>query len=314
MFLQTKYKMTYECACIITALIDDPGSTLTTTLECVFTIIICVCGVMVNYRFMRKLEEEKRNTPLGRKGNVIEPIMRWFLRFQIIYWPYHMTCFWILYNHIIPSEYMAGWWCNVVLNGIQIGRMSIAYNSTFVAFIRYLYIVHYKKVDKWDYEKVRKGFAISSIAIPVLIEMVGAVSSQYETFTRLEKYNDCILDYLGLNSTHILSPHKPILVRWFNVSVPLVRWIYHAYTLIFIMVFLNVIDCLLYFAIHRSIKRYVLFYGYILNIVSKILIYIQLLMNYNALLDTFLFLGQILRAVRRVFYQKQITKIMKRGA
>ena len=251
---------------------DDPGSTLTTILEGVFTIIICVCGVMVNYRFMKKLEEEKKKRPLGRKGNVIEPVMRWFLQFQIIYWPYLMTYLWIQFNYFIPSEYMAGWWCNVMSQiGIKMGRMCISYNSTFVAFIRYLHIVHYKKVDKWDYDKVRKGCAISSIAIPILLEMVGTVTSQYEEYTSLEKYNDCILDYRGLNSTHILTPHKSLLVRWFNVSqrfVPLVRWIYYSYSFVTIIVFLNVIDCFLYFEIYRSIKRYALPYHYILNIVS----------------------------------------------
>ena len=263
--------MTIECACVVKINRDDPGSILTTTLECVFTIILCVCGVIVNYRFMNKLEEEKRQIPLGRKGNVIEPVMRWFLKFQIIYWPYHMIYFWIQFNHIIPSEYMTGWWCNVMLQiGIKMGRMCIAFNSTFVAFIRYLYIVHYKRVDKWDYEKVRKAFAISSIAVPIIFEIIGAVTSTYDEYTSLETYKDCILDYRGLNSTHILTPHMPLLVRWFNVSVPLVSWIFYPYFFIVAMVWLNVIDCFLYVAIYKSIKRYVLLYGYNLNIVSKI--------------------------------------------
>ena len=252
--------MTFECACAMKVLRDDPGSTLTTILEGVFTIIVCVCGVMVNYRFMKKLEEEKKKRPLGRKGNVIEPVMRWFLQFQIIYWPYLMTYLWIQFNYFIPSEYMAGWWCNVMSQiGIKMGRMCISYNSTFVAFIRYLHIVHYKKVDKWDYDKVRKGCAISSIAIPILIEIVGTVTSQYEEYTSLEKYNDCILDYRGLNSTHILPPLKPLLIRWLSDSqrfAPLVRWIYYGYSFVTIIVFLNVIDCFLYFEIFRSIKRY----------------------------------------------------------
>ena len=147
---------------MIKARAGDPGSVFTTVLEFLFSIIVCVCGLTVNYIFMRKLEEEKRNVPLGRKGNVIEPIMRWFLKFQMIYWPYHLTFFWMIHeNHIIPSDNMTGWWCNVIAQiGIKFGRLIIAYNSTFIALVRYLYIVHHNRVDKWNYEKVRKWFGL----------------------------------------------------------------------------------------------------------------------------------------------------------
>ena len=70
------------CACIYKTFVDTPISTWSTILELIFSLLIGVCGGTVNYRFVKKLQEEKRNTPMGRKGNVIEPVIRWNCTFQ----------------------------------------------------------------------------------------------------------------------------------------------------------------------------------------------------------------------------------------
>ena len=250
--------MTIECACAVKSLADEPGSLFTTVLEFLFSLIICGCGITVNNIFMRKLEEEKRNVPLGRKGNVIEPIMRWFLKLQVIYWPYHLTFFWINFNHIMPSDIMTGWCCNVTTQiGIKFGRMIIVYNSTFIALVRYLYIVHYNRVDKWDYEKVRKGFGLSSIVVPIVMESIGAITSEYTEYTGLDTFTACMLEYGGLNGSNTNKPPKALILRWTNTSELLVRCIYQVYYFITVLVSFNAMDCVLYFEIYRSIKRYV---------------------------------------------------------
>ena len=82
--------------------VDDSVSTLSTVLDFVFSVLISVCGVIVNYRFRKKLKEEKRNTPPGRKGNVIEPIMSWYCILQMIFWPYELLLLWMGFNGVIP--------------------------------------------------------------------------------------------------------------------------------------------------------------------------------------------------------------------
>ena len=134
------------CTCLYASYAEHkPISNYTTVLELLFSVIITICGVTLNIKFLKQLREEKRNTPLNRKGNVIEPIMRWLCAFQIFYWPYHLSFFWIIYNEMIPSEKMNGWWCNAMMQvGVKFGRMIVAYNSFFVALVRYIYIVHHK--------------------------------------------------------------------------------------------------------------------------------------------------------------------------
>ena len=92
--------------CLLKTFIDDPVATWSTILEFLFSVLIGVCGVIVNYRYRQKLQEEKRNTPAGRKGNVIEPIMRWYCILQMIFWPYELLLLWITTNEVIPFEWV----------------------------------------------------------------------------------------------------------------------------------------------------------------------------------------------------------------
>ena len=68
--------------CLMGAFVEHPVALWSTILEFV---AIVTCGLALNYRFLMKLKEEKRNRPLGRKGNVIEPIVSASCMFQMIY-------------------------------------------------------------------------------------------------------------------------------------------------------------------------------------------------------------------------------------
>ena len=248
------------CACLYKTFIDKPVSTLSMTLELICSIIIGCCGVTVNYKFAKKLQIERKNTPLGRKGNVIEPIMRWFCFLQMIYWPYHLLYFWINNNEIIPSEKMKGWWCRILFSTIKIGRMTIAYNSFFVALIRYLYIVHYKASNQWRYENVGRLFQISSIAIPITMEITGLFTYANTEYLRaIPNFESCITTYHGLNNTIGMKIPRIFAVEWTMTYLPesVVLGISYIYLSITAVIALNVIEGFLYIRIHRCISRYI---------------------------------------------------------
>jgi hypothetical protein len=243
------------------ALIDMPVSLWSTVLEFLFSVMISVCGEIINYRFMSKLKEDKRRTPLGRKGNVIEPIMRWYCKLQMIYWPYHLLTFWVLFNEIIPFEYMNGWWCSAWWGVLKFGRMCIGWNSLFVALIRYIYIVHRQKSNQWNFEKIGRYFRISSIAIPVAIETIGlfvTTSAEYQTTFERDVFKSCVVSLQDHNTTHNIQTPEPFFRALTLQVIPewLILGVYSVYVCLTIAVFSNVIDGFLYFQIHRTIKRY----------------------------------------------------------
>jgi hypothetical protein len=161
-------------------------------------------------------------------------------------------------NEIIQSEQMNGWWCNAMLAiGVRFGRMIVAYNSLFVAIIRYVYIVHGQKSNQWEFGKVGRLFQIASIAIPVAIECVGVFTNSYQEYTHQPAFNECIASYRGLNNTVGMAISRPSSVEWTMLYLPesLVLGIYYAYTSITVIVLLNVTEGVLYLRIQQSISR-----------------------------------------------------------
>ena len=57
------------CQCVYKTFIDQSVSLSSTIADILLSIIIGVSGIVINYTFLKKLREENRNTPLGRKGN-----------------------------------------------------------------------------------------------------------------------------------------------------------------------------------------------------------------------------------------------------
>ena len=126
--------------------VDRPVYTWSTVLELIFSSIITSFGLISNKKLLNKLKKEKQNRPLGRKGNVIEPLMRWFCTIQMFFWPLDLLFMWVTTNGLISSENLPTWVLYLMYEPIRYGRTYLACNSIFVAMIRYLYIVHYQKL------------------------------------------------------------------------------------------------------------------------------------------------------------------------
>ena len=245
--------------CLYSSVVNNHVPNWLSPVDFGFSVIIIICGITVNSKFLKKLREEKRNTPPNRKGNVIEPIMRWFCVIQMIYWPYHLLYFWNRENQIIPSEYMDGWWCNAFAIGMKFGRMIVGYNSLFVALIRYIYIVHRKKANQWEFENVGRWFQIASIAVPVAMQSVKLFTDDlWLSPLRTEpKFIECIASQQGLNSTENLDIPKRATEEWALKYVPenIIFGINCVCTFISVVVFLNLTEGFFYLRIYQCISR-----------------------------------------------------------
>ena len=151
---------------------SGPTTIYSTVIDFLFSAIVITCGLLVNNRFRNKLKEEKRNRLPGRKGNVIEPIMRWHLILSMVFWPYQMIFFWVMGHEILPSEWFKNCWLlNLIARPTTFGTI-IYYNSFFVALIRYIYIVHRRQANKWDFEKIGKILRLASFVIPIAMNTI----------------------------------------------------------------------------------------------------------------------------------------------
>ena len=245
------------CTCIYQSFSNKNTSAWSTTLDFLLSMPIFVFGVIFNYVLWKKLKQEKKLVPLGRKGNVLEPILSWYCLIQIAYWPYSLLFFWILFNGLTPTVILETLWCNVGFIIIRWGRMYIGYNSLFVAMVRYIYIVHYDTAKKCDFKKVGNFFQLSSLVFPLAVELVGLLVDPYEVYQGKPEFRECIASYQGLNSTQNLTIPDVYPRRWTTKYVPeTITFAVHAfhYTII-AMVYLNIIESFFYFQIFKSIQR-----------------------------------------------------------
>ena len=248
--------------CLMEAYIEEPVALWSTILEFVALAVVVLCGLVLNYRYLMKLLEEKRKRPLGRKGNVIEPIATSFCIFQMIYWPYNILMHWNLVNEIIPAKYLYGWWANISYQiGIKMGRIYISWNSVFIALIRYVYIVHHERSNQWKFENVGRLFCIASFMVPFLVEAIGIFTSIYNEYQKMfpeQQMADCIARYLNVSSSTISIPYTPYTLQLTKSVLPdsmiWVLWFIHASSTF--LVFSNIVDAFLYMKIFLTIKRY----------------------------------------------------------
>lgn len=232
------------CMCMARHLRDDTFDILQDVLELLFSLIISICGVSLNYKFLQKLQLERKNKPLGRKGNVIEPIMRWFCVIQIGYWP----CELLMFSHIMGFANISSMipsLCPFLFLAVAQGRTIIAYNSVFVALTRYVYIVHERKANQWDFEKVGRRFQIASISVPIIHIIIYSVAARkYRTQAMFPDANHCV------HETSILYDFVSKLI-----PDPVADTITIICIVLMVLVYLNVVEGYLYIKIFQTIKR-----------------------------------------------------------
>ena len=227
------------CECMLKSLSDKPTSLYSTILQGIFSFIICVCGLFLNFKVLQKLKLERKRRSLGQRGNVIEPIMRWFVILQITYWPLQLLFFWAHVNSVIEIELVPWWLCSLITACVALGRLIIAYNSFFVALVRYMYIVHEIKTNQWNFETIGRLSQAGSIMVPTLLSFL-----MITTFDSTLLWNQC-------------GSSKRIIVNlvWEYLPDSLVHAIGMISFLIQMIVFLNITEAFLYFKIFSVIKR-----------------------------------------------------------
>ena len=242
------------CTCFYKSLIDESVKTWTSVVSFLFSAVLCIFGVFLNYKLLKKLENEKRNKPLGRKGNVIEPIIRWLCILQIIFWPYELVFLWVNFNAIIPIESVPSWLCHVLTRIMQLGHSCISCNSIFVALIRYIYIVHQQKSNQWNFDTVGRRFKIASIAVPLAICTVIIFTFDPNLLGERFSFRDCATFY---NLTNSEKTFRPITVDFTMqyLPEPWVDILGITFFTIQAIAQLNVTEIFLYFMIFRNITR-----------------------------------------------------------
>ena len=243
------------CLCLRESRLEHPVTLLSTIAEFIFSAVLSIMGVLINWKLWKQLQLERKHKPIGRKGNVIEPIMRWFCIHQMFYSPIYFIFYWMRANGVLPLD-IPSWLCMAMSDTVHLGRIVTSFNSLFVVIVRYIYIVHDGKVNQWHFERVGRRFQIASMVIPLFITAIMLWSvdpflfmKRYEIISNCPNvYNDSLKQNEEIISVRVQSS---------NIYLPeaIVSSIGIFCSLILTLVSLNVVDAFLYFKIFRKIKR-----------------------------------------------------------
>ena len=251
------------CRCIYAWNVYNSYSTFSIVFEFLFSLILAIIGLLVNLKFKKKLEDERKARPLGRKGNVIEPIMRWYQIVVMTFWTYVLLFFWLWGHEILPSEWFQNCWLlNITMNILRVGRSIIAYNSFFTALIRYFYIVHHERANLWEFDNVGRIFQAMSIVVPICMEVVRFFTEEdipTNSLKSTDRFKNCLAFHENWNDTTMTSLTAPIPVS-LDVSLKLFpRWLvdalYYIWFAITALIYSNTLEGYLYVKIFQTIKR-----------------------------------------------------------
>ena len=255
--------------CYYMSFVESPATPVTSVVEFVFVLFVILCGLFLNVKFWRKLKDDRRNVPVGRRGNIVEPIMRFFCVVQILFWPLNLLYNWINTNEIIPEESMPAWLCYTLWNTMTLGRSYIAYNSFFVALLRYLYIVHQEQANTWDFEMVGRRFLLANIIIPGAFWSISLFTHDPVWLQSRKEFKDCVAFQLGKNVTDDFEfpPSAPVKLTRQYIPTMLIQTIDFVAMITSALAFLNIAELFLYHQIFRTIRRYLKMYHYVKKLI-----------------------------------------------
>ena len=253
------------CQCSLHGFWYDSSSSFGSAIELLVIFLICTVCVVVNYKFRKKLKEEKKRRPLGRKGNVIEPLMSWYCIILMFGTTYCQLLHWQFANEIIPLHLIPEWMCILLTTLNRCIESSFAYNSLLIVLIRYVYIVHCQKANTWDFERVGKIFQFLSIIIPSAMEIVHlCTNSRNMYFAKkaldmgIAKFESCSDSFMENNSTFSSTlSNDPSLGSFFLSLIPqgVILVAHYFYVVVTALVVLNIVEAFLYIKIFSCIKR-----------------------------------------------------------
>ena len=237
----------------------------TTVLDAIGKCIICIFGLIVNFKFLGVLKLEKQNRRRKFEGNLTEPIMTLYSRLQICYWPLFLILQWLVGRAIISLRWFPTWTVPLAQLFIDMGRVYIAFNSLFTASIRLYFVTHNGKVTKFQSKKIKRLFCYGSIGIPIILAILHRLVSEIPARHLNNKFLQCVENsvpdqhsdntslQLRGNSTTYLTPFYALSSQF----MPQWLIIFFSYfcKIILCIVFSNVIEGFIYTFIFVHKKR-----------------------------------------------------------
>ena len=222
---------------------------------------ISVLIVAINSKYLKDMNEDDKTRPPGTPPCLISDVMRTRTKLGMIQTPFYYYLSWILIQQFKLPDWFYHTICNTEPYYRLFAHFYFSSTSLIISLMRYIFIVHNRKVLEFGKEKAKKMFYCFSVGIPLLLGALHAATiptppASYNVAHRVcnafheTSYNmTCGVNGIKDDCNPILTfvlQHVPSYLT-FGIGI-LVK-------LIYILTIANVLDGILYFKTFKKIRE-----------------------------------------------------------
>ena len=222
---------------------------------------ISVLIVSINDKYLKDMNEDDKTRTPGTPPCLISDVMRTRTKIGMIQTPFYYYLAWILIQGFELPDWFYYTLCNTEPYFRLFALFYFSMTSLFISLMRYIFIVHNRKVLEFGKEKAKKMFYCSSVGIPLLLGALHAATiptppSSYNLPHRVcNAFHETTYN-MTCGVTTIKDDCNPIL-SFVLQHVPsyLIFGIGILVKLFFIVTCTNVLDGVLYFKTFKMIRE-----------------------------------------------------------
>ena len=137
---------------------------------------ISVLIVAINSKYLKDMNEDDKTRPPGTPPCLISDVMRTRTKLGMIQTPFYYYLSWILIQQFKLPDWFYHTICNTEPYYRLFAHFYFSSTSLIISLMRYIFIVHNRKVLEFGKEKAKKMFYCFSVGIPLLLGALHAAT------------------------------------------------------------------------------------------------------------------------------------------
>ena len=123
-----------------------------------------------------------------KENGLVKNITTVLVLVQMVFWPCWLVLVTVTDLIISPNKAIGNWFCHVANFLFYFLGNVITFHSFIIAVMRYVFIIHNEKIQRFGIEKMKKIFLILTVTIPLLVAVWKVIeAAELDTMSFINK-------------------------------------------------------------------------------------------------------------------------------
>ena len=114
---------------------------------------------------------------MKKENGLVKYITTVFVLVQMVFWPCWLVLVTLTDLIISPNKAVGNWFCDVGNFVFYFLGNVIMFHSFIIAVMRYVFIIHNEKIQRYGIEKMKKIFLILTVTMPLLVALLKVIEA-----------------------------------------------------------------------------------------------------------------------------------------